>query len=187
MHYPDHHDDHYHGDVPSADFWGQVDDYNPWEEDLTQGDYEGRLATEAQLMVALEAIREILVDLDYEIDNLEDHISENDDRIRDNDEGIDRNDDGIAENDAEISDQEYRVKRLNKRCQRYQARLEEDRQFLELHCQQFAFAPDMVGACADILTCIDTRLSYRADVFDHPPVVDDHDHDNYDDDHHHHH
>jgi hypothetical protein len=32
---------------------------------------------------------------------------------------------------------------------------------LILYCQQFAFAPEMVGACAHILTCRDTQLHYR--------------------------
>ena len=46
-----------------------------------------------------------------------------------------------------------------------QARLDEDRDFLVLYCQQYAFSADMVGACADILTCAGTHLAYRADIW----------------------
>jgi hypothetical protein len=113
MHYtPSDHDNDYAGEVPSPDFWGQVDDYNPWNVDLTQEDYEDRLHQEAQMMVALEAIREALVELDYDIDALEDCIEENNHDISDNEHGISDNDHGISENDHEIEKQQYRIKRL---------------------------------------------------------------------------
>ena len=74
----DYHVDHYpselYGDVPTGDFWHKVDDFDTWEPIWEQGEYEERVQTEAELMVALEAIREALVDLDYDIDRLEDHI-----------------------------------------------------------------------------------------------------------------
>ena len=169
----DYHDDHYdespqdshYGDVPTGDFWNQVDDFDAWKEIWGQSDYEQRLDSEATIMVALEALREELVHLDADIDDLDDCISHNDDDISENDEGIDHNDHGISENDAEISDQEHRVERCQRACRRSQEELDEDRDFLVLHCQQFAFAVDMVGACADILTCKGTDLSYRADIF----------------------
>lgn len=116
-------------------------------------------------MIALEAIRESLVSLDYEIDDLEECISDNDSGIDHNDYLIADNDDGIHYNDEEIENQEYRIKRLQKQCRYCQNALEEDREALVLYCQQFSFAPDMVGACADILTCSGTQLPYRADVF----------------------
>ena len=144
-----------------GDFWHQVDDFNEWEPIWEQGEYEERVQTEAELMVALEAIREALIDLDYDIDRLEDHIDQNADDIEDNHYHIRRNDDGIDENDHEIDDQRYRVKRLQKECRYCEARLGEDRDALVLYCQQFAFAADMVGACADILTCSGTELPYR--------------------------
>lgn len=113
MHYsPSDYENHYEGDVPSGDFWGQVDDYNPWNVDLTQEDYEDRLHQEAQMMVALEAIREALVELDYDIDALEDCIDENVHRIAENEDSISDNDHGISENDDEIEKQQYRIKRL---------------------------------------------------------------------------
>ena len=63
------------------------------------------------------------------------------------------------------SDWEGRVRDLQERAADVKTSMAEDRAVLVLYCQQFAFAPDMVGACADILTCQDTHLSFRADVF----------------------
>ena len=151
--------------VPTGDFWNQVDDFNEWNTIWDQSGYEERLATEADLMVALEALREALVDLDRDIDDLDDCISDNDEDISANDSCIERNDYDIQENDDEISDQENQVSRLQRQCRRCQEDLDEDRDALVLYCQQFAFAKDMVGACSDILTCSGTKLPYRADVF----------------------
>ena len=142
-----------------------MDDFNEWEEIWGQGDYESRLHTEAELMVALEALREDLVELDHDLDDLDSCISSNDDGISDNDHRIHENDHEIEHNDDEISDQENRVKRLQRQCRRVQEDLDTDRDFLVLHCQQFAFAKVMVPACADILTCTGTNLAYRADIF----------------------
>ena len=111
-------------------------------------------------MIALEATREALVDLDYDIDRLEDLIDENHRNIDRNHEDIRDNDDAIEDNDHEIDDQQRRVKYLQRQCQYCEARLLEDRDALVLYCQQFAFASDMVGACADILTCSGTELEY---------------------------
>merc|ERR1712060_97910 len=85
-----------------------------------------------------------------------------DDCISHNDDDISENDGGISDNDHEISDQEHRVERLQRKCRWHQDELDEDRDFLVLHCQQFAFATDMVGACADILTCRGTALPYHS-------------------------
>ena len=158
-------DDYIAGNVPTGDYWNQVDDFDAWKEIYNQADYESRLSQEADLMVALEALREALVDLDHEIDDLDDCISHNDEDISENDEGVRDNDYGIRENDEEISDQENRIERLQRDCRRSQDELDEDRDVLVLYCQQYAFAPDMVGACADILTCSGTMLAYRAEPF----------------------
>ena len=39
--------------------------------------------------------------------------------------------------------------------------LEEDKQALTLYCQQFAFAPNMVDPCSDILICNDSEIEYK--------------------------
>lgn len=39
--------------------------------------------------------------------------------------------------------------------------LDEDLAALVLYCQQFAWAPEMVGQCAEILVCGGRQLPYR--------------------------
>merc|ERR1712084_32352 len=94
-----------YGDVPTGDFEYQVHEFNEWEEIWDQSKYEWRLQQEADLMVALEAMREALVELDHDVDELESCISDNNDDIEKNHYGIHSNDDGISEVDDEISDQ----------------------------------------------------------------------------------
>ena len=169
--YEDTYDYDYPVTVPTGDFYGQVDDFNAWDTVFDQISYEERLNTEADMMVALEALREALVDVDRDIDDLDDCISDNDHRISDNEGRIYDNDHGIEDNDDEIEDQQKRVERLQRQCRRCQNAIDEDRDALVLYCQQFAFATDMVGACADVLTCNETMLPYRADVFSVPKNV----------------
>ena len=85
-------------------------------------------------MVSLEAIREGLVDLDYEIDRLEDCYHDNDDGIDHNHYDIRDNDKDIDWNDNEIDDQRYRLKRLQKSCRYSDSGLWEERDFLVLYC-----------------------------------------------------
>merc|ERR1712032_491553 len=92
----------------------------------------------------------------------------------------------------EIKSQQKKVKKLMRTCRQCQEELEENRDVLVLHCQQFAFAKDMVGPCADILTCRGTDLPYRADIFNGNPYgrehedkhYDEHHYDDSEDDHH---
>ena len=146
---------------PSGDYERRVRDFNEWEEVFTQQDYEARVNAEAEMMIALEALREAMVDLDYFIDHLEDDIRRNTRDIRDNIDEIRYNDKNIQANGEDIEFQQYRARRLQKECRYVQRELDQDRALLELHCQQFAFASDMVGACADILSCAGTERSYE--------------------------
>lgn len=109
-------DDEVYGNVPTGDFWNKVDDLNIWEEIWDQNEYEERVQTEAELMIALEATREALVDLDYDIDRLEDLIDENNRNIDRNAHDIHENDDAIDDNDHEIGDQQRRAKYLQREC-----------------------------------------------------------------------
>ena len=146
---------------PSGDYERRVRDFNEWEEVFTQQDYEARVNAEAEMMIALEALREAMVDLDYFIDHLEDDIRRNTRDIRDNIDEIRYNDKNIQANGEDIEFQQYRARRLQKECRYVSRELDQDRALLELHCQQFAFASDMVGACADILSCAGTERSYE--------------------------
>ena len=53
------------------DFDSRVENFDPCEEIWKQEDYDERLQTEAELMIALEAIREALVTVDNDLHNLE--------------------------------------------------------------------------------------------------------------------
>ena len=172
--------DHFN-DVPTGDFWHQVDDFDAWKEIRDQHEYEERLGTEAELMVALEALREALVDIDHDIDIYEDCIEHCQDCISEHDEMVAQIEEECHDNADMCSDWEGRVRDLQERAADVKDALAEDRAVLVLYCQQFAFAPDMVGACADILTCQDTHLSFRADVFSSTTPV--FTHDNHHDDH----
>ena len=44
-----------------------------------------------------------------------------------------------------------------------QIALDEDKLALVLYCQQFAFSPDMLDVCADLLVCGDRQLEYKYD------------------------
>ena len=105
--------DHY-GNVPTGDFNDQVWDFDEWKTIWEQPEYEERLHTEAELMIAMEAIREALVNLDMDIDELDYCIEHNDSDIESNDDDIHSNDDAIEENEDEIEDQFYYVRRLQK-------------------------------------------------------------------------
>lgn len=52
------------------------------------------------------------------------------------------------------------IDNLQGQCQYAQHDLDDNKQALILYCQQFAFAPEMVPACAGILTCGETQLHY---------------------------
>lgn len=46
-------------------------------------------------------------------------------------------------------------------CQTVEVSMNLNRDALRLYCQQFAFAPEMVGPCAELLTCAETELYYE--------------------------
>ena len=100
----------------TGDFDVKVDEFDTCDEIWNQSDYEERLETEAELMVALEAIREALVVLDSDIGELEHCIELNAEMIGDNYEHINYNDERITTNDAEIERQNQKLESLQWRC-----------------------------------------------------------------------
>ena len=70
-----------HDWLPNKEFNIEVRNFDEWNPTLTQDTYEGRLETEASLMVALEALREALGDIDREIEYLEGCIDSNESEI----------------------------------------------------------------------------------------------------------
>ena len=112
-------------------------------------------------MVALEAMRLAMIQLQTDVQTLEDCIPPNDTRIAENLTEIGINRSGITANDHRINQQEAWVEILQDRCYYCQNHLDTDKAALILYCQQFAFAPDMVGQCAQLLSCRETELGYR--------------------------
>ena len=97
-------------------FEGKVDDFDSAEEIWNQADYEERLETEAELMVALEAIRAALVVLDTDITELEDCIERSADHIGENYEHITFNDSAMEINQLEVTRQQTQLESLQFRC-----------------------------------------------------------------------
>ena len=74
------------------------------------------METEAELMVALEAIRAALVVLDTDITELESCIEKGADHIGENYEHITFNDGKMEENQVEVSAQQFRLESLQFKC-----------------------------------------------------------------------
>ena len=100
----------------TGDFEVKVDDFDSNDEIWNQSDYEERLETEAELMVALEAIRGALVLLDTDIAQLENCIELGADDIGVNYESIKYNDVLVSVCDEEIEVQHGRIESLQGRC-----------------------------------------------------------------------
>ena len=89
VHYED--DPHHHFDTPNPDFYEEVDRFNEWDTIWNQEDYESRLHSEAEILVSLEAMREALLYLAHDIDDVDYCVEDNDHGIEDNDDHIYRN------------------------------------------------------------------------------------------------
>ena len=114
-------------------------------------------------MIALEGLRDAVMRLEYELQDLltcQREFAHNWEIILDN---LWNSKEPWQE---ELSLQRKRVDRLNRICQYQEGKLNEERDFLELYCQQYAFAGDMVSACADIMTCRETEFYYRWNYWD---------------------
>mmetsp|Transcript_40322 Transcript_40322/g.52800 ORF Transcript_40322/g.52800 Transcript_40322/m.52800 type:complete len:95 (+) Transcript_40322:527-811(+) len=62
---------------------------------------------------------------------------------------------------------------LQDECQYMQHEIDDNRDALVLYCQQFAFAPDMVGPCSRLLTCNEKGLYMKyhfTGEYKHEPV-----------------
>ena len=77
--------------TPMGDFKDQVYAFDPWQTIWDQEVYERRINTEAEIMIALEAIRASIYDVDYDIDDLEACIEANSYAIHDNMDEIEEN------------------------------------------------------------------------------------------------
>ena len=157
----------YHDVAPASDFEQAVEDFNPWEPIFSQNDYEERIQEEAKVMTSLEALFDIIDYLDSEIEIIEEDIRIATQTIEEH-EAIIRN----MRRASMIIDLSYEHQAKQVESLQYEARyvenaLLEDKAFLTLYCQQFAFSADIVGPCAELLTCDATHLYYKWDLWLH--------------------
>ena len=110
-------------------------------------------------MVALEALKESIVDLRKDIVEINEAINGQKTSFGTNEGEAIGNSYEIG--DAIIPASIRDIEALQQRCGASEQLIRDNRSALILYCQQFAFAPEMVGACAGILDCRQTQLSYR--------------------------
>lgn len=167
--------------LPGADFNKQVWQFNTDKQIWDQNDYEERVKVEAEMLVALEAMKDAVHDLDRDIDQIDYRNHDQEQRIGANQQDVWDNHQKVHESLDAVY---HRVEHLQETCQHTEYELEEAKDALILYCQQYAFASYMVAPCAEILSCRDTQLSIRYnfsgdyhshyDVHDHHDVHDDH-------------
>ena len=89
---------------PNPNFHIEVEHFNQRDSIWSQQEYEDRIQSEAEVMVSLEALREALVIIDHDLDDLEDTIEENHYGLRENSKSIHRNSDYLEVIGEEIAD-----------------------------------------------------------------------------------
>jgi len=135
--------------LPSGDFNRRVYQFDDSRAIWDQKDYEERVKVEAEMLVALEALKESLSYAAYDVHDLGQSIQTQFERISDNAMDIYEN---LAFATKTFGETETRVHDLQDRCHHTQAELNDNKDTLILYCQQFAFAPEMVPQCAQVLT-----------------------------------
>lgn len=109
-------------------------------------------------MVAIEGLKESVALLKMNMAAAEQNIMENNMSIRINQRNIYTNMDNII---TSIPVSQARVGVLQGRAHAAQMAIDEDLAALTLYCQQFAWAPEMVAPCAEVLICAGRELPYR--------------------------
>ena len=174
--------------LPGADFNKQVYQFRENEQIWDQNDYVERVRAEAEMLVALEALKTSVGYLRDDTHTLVGRIAANHASV-----GVGHDDAYAdqAQNVASLYDSAAKVHAAGDLCRLAASDLADHKNALILYCQQFAFGSEMVPACAAILTCKDTELPYRYNFTGgssygtktsndnsggYDEVVDDHDH-----------
>ena len=117
------------------------------------------MRSEAELMLALEALKETLEWIRYDIESMKDYCAECEVRAL----PMSR----MLEHEAKLAHQRSIMQSLRNRtndlfdaCHYTEHDILDEKGALVLYCQQFAFAPQMVAPCARILTCAQKQLRY---------------------------
>jgi len=161
---PDYDTEWSNGRLPGPDFNKQCYEFDTCGQIWDQDSYEYRVEVEAKLLVGIEALKESIQMLKSNMALSEQNIMDNNMSIRMNQRMIYANMDDII---TSIPISQARVGVLQGRALSAQVALEEDLTALVLYCQQFAWAPEMVAPCAEILICSGRELPYRTAL----PVV----------------
>ena len=150
----------YPSNLPTPDFNCQVFDFDENEEFWDQEDYECRIRMEAEMLVALEQLKGAVATISWDVEYLESWLEEQGYECDDVDGNNGELNDDCETNEVCTRNVENALWLLTNACRNAQRDLDENKAALVLYCQQFAFAPDMVGPCAELLTCRDTELEY---------------------------
>lgn len=129
-------------------------DHKIWD----QNDYEERVKVEAEMLVALEALKESVMYLGYDINDVQDRINQQMGRVRHNQDHIYEN---MVAQQTNFGETLHRVEHLQEAAYHGQMTIHDHEHALILYCQQFAFAPEMVGPCASLLSCRERQLPYK--------------------------
>ena len=128
---------------------------------FNQVSYEETVHAQAEMLVTLEALAKEVTKLQLDLAHIETLIYGNSNDAHDNmDDVLDNREDG-GFNRHTYAGMAERTHILQDKCYYNQHQIDDNRHALWLYCQQFAFAPDMVGACGSVLSCKDTQLPYR--------------------------
>ena len=132
------------GPFPSADFNRKVYHFEEKDNIFDQKEYEARLQAEADLMIALEALKQTIVFLRKEVDTLREGL------VQERDFLSNTVSTSKTQLEAIVKDLTFFMAKrdmLDDECAYMQHELDDNRDALTLYCQQFAFAPDLVGPC----------------------------------------
>ena len=151
--YVEHHEGHVHADFVPQDFDHEVAAFDHNDQIFDQHQYEETVTSQAEMLVALEAMKKELETITLSIANIETTIYGNSHDTFDNFDEIDANMLEVGQNRHTYGGLLVRVHDLADKCRWFQSELYYNRDVLLLYCQQFAYAPEMVPACAPILSC----------------------------------
>mmetsp|Transcript_37978 Transcript_37978/g.46345 ORF Transcript_37978/g.46345 Transcript_37978/m.46345 type:complete len:200 (+) Transcript_37978:70-669(+) len=144
--------------LPSADFNKQVYDFNDNVAIFDQSTYEARIRVEAEMMIALEALKESIKIVGTDFENLRSiNVSHRGEII-----------DNLHESEAQLtaaresySSTASRLDSLLGECHMLEKDIQQSRRALILYCQQFAFDQAMVEPCKPLLHGRQTLLRYK--------------------------
>ena len=128
--------------LPGADFNSQVYHFDDTQHIWHQSDYEERVKVEAEMIVALEALKTYIHYIHHEIDEIMEHNAIAHHHIEDNAMHIADNAMHVREG---LDSGLHRLEHLQEACYHTEMEIVDNRNALVLYCQQFAFAPEMVS------------------------------------------